>query len=199
MTTDGADEHWATSWTLVQVGALLRSSDELLLECQRIIGPAAHAGFPEDAALALDVDAVETLHTALAELGDLGDRLRVLGDCLPAAPLELRYADLRDAAAEELANGVADPGRALLAARALDLAVGWRALAAGLRAGDDHADWHELTVAHLLRRFRGADASSVGAVLIDAGIDPEATFADCPPEHLDALASALEARAGERR
>ncbi len=194
--TSGPD---SAAWTLVQTGELLRRADDLLLTCLRVLGPQAHAGFPEDAMLSLDVDAVEALHALLAELGDAGDRLRVLGDCLPAASLELRYEDLRDAAADDLAGGIADPGRALLAARALDLADGWPALAEALRAGDAHADWHEVTVAQLLRRFRGADAELVLGVLTEAGIGDDATFADCPPERLDRLAVTLEARAAGRR
>jgi hypothetical protein len=201
VTTDPADElePAAAAWTLVQTSALLRSADELLLTCLRVLGPEAHAGFPEDAVVALDVDAVEALHALLAELADVGDQLRVLGDCLPAAPLELRYEQLREATVADLASGVADPQRALLAARTLDLADGWPALAEALRAGEAHADWHEITVAQLLRRFRGADAALVRSVLAEAGIGEQAAFADCPPDRLDRLAAALEARGAERR
>jgi hypothetical protein len=198
MTIDRGGELAPEIWTLVQAGALLRDADDLLLACLRITGPEVHAGFPEDAAITLDVEAVEALHELFGELADLGDRLRVLGDCLPAAPLELRYEDLRDAAAEDLASGIADPGRALLAARALDLANGWPALAEALRTGDAHADWHEIAVAQLLRRFRGAHAHLVRGALADAGIHADTTFAECPPERLDALAAALEARAAGR-
>jgi hypothetical protein len=197
--TDRGREGATAAWTLVQAGALMRTAEELLVECLRTVGPDAHAGFGEDARLSLRQEEVEALHALLAELADVGDRLRVLGDCLPATGLELRYEDLREAATEDLASGVADPGRALLAARVLHLADGWPALADALRSGDAHADWHEVTVAQLLRRFRGVDATLVRSVLDDAGIGAEAPFADCLPEQLDALAAALEAHAAERR
>ena len=199
MTTDPAERPDGVAWTLVQTAELLREADELLLASLRMLGPEAHAGFPEDAVLTLDLDAVEAVHSLLAELGDVGDRLRVLGDCLPAAAAELRYEDLRAAAAEDLASGIADPARALLAARTLDLAEGWPALAEALRTGDAHADWHEITVARLLRRFRGATAAAVEEVLAAAGIASDATFAACPPERLDRLATVLEAGAADPR
>jgi hypothetical protein len=203
VTTDPAEQpdlrRPSTAWTLVQTTELLRSADELLLASLRMLGPEAHAGFPEDALVTLDLDTVEALHGLLAELGDVGDRLRVLADCLPAAAVELRYEDLRAAAADDLSSGIADPARALLAARTLDLADGWPALAEALRAGDSHTDWHEVTVARLLRRFRGATAEAVEDVLAAAGIAADATFAACPPERLDRLARALEAGAAEPR
>lgn len=199
MTTDRGGEPATEAWTLVQAGALLRRADELLLECLRTLGPEAHAGLPEDGVVALDVEAVERLHELLAELAEAGDQARTLGDCLPAEALELRYEDLRDAAAADLACGIAEPRRALLAARTLALADGWPALAEGLRCGDAHADWHELEIARLLRRFRGAGAELVAHVLADAGIEGDATFAACDPGRLDALAAALDAHAARRR
>jgi hypothetical protein len=196
---DRMDEGGTAAWTLVQLGALLRGADELLLDGLRTLGPETHAGFPEDASVELAVADVAALQGLLAELADVADELRVLGDCLPDEGVELRYADLRDGAVADLARGMAEPRRALLAARALTLADGWPALAEALRGGDAHADWHETTVAALLRRFRGADAGLVRAVLADAGLNDETTFAACPPERLASLAAALDAHAAGRR
>lgn len=199
VTTDRGGEPATEAWTLVQAGALLRRADELLLECLRALGPEAHAGFPEDGVVALGAEGVERLHELLAELADVGDQARTLGDCLPADALELRYEDLRDAAAADLAGGIAEPRRALLAARTLDLADGWPALAEALRCGDAHADWVEVGVGKLLRRFRGAGAELVERVLAEAGVEHDATFAACDPARLDALADALDAHAARRR
>lgn len=189
----------STAWTLVQVGALLRDADDLLLDGLRTIGPEAHAGLADDAIVALDADQVDALRATLDALADAADRLQVLGDGLPDGPVEVRYDDLRTGAADDLAAGIAEPGRAQLAARTLDLADGWRALAEALRGSDAHADWVELTPAQLLRRFRGADAALVRRALDEARLDAETSFADCSPEHLDALAEVLDAYAAGRR
>ena len=188
-----------TAWTLVQLAALLRQADDLLLEGLRMLGPGVHAGFAEDASLELDGDRLVGLQATLAVLADLADQLRVLGECLPAESVEIHYDDLRRGAADDLAAGIAEPSRAQLAARALPFADGWRALAEALVSADAHADWHELTPGQLLRRFRGANRQLVRSALDDAGLDEDTPFADCDPERLDALAAVLtEYAAGPR-
>ena len=187
------------AWTLIQIAALLRKADELLLTSIRMLGPSAHAGFEEDATLALQRDEVDAFRSLLIELADASDQLRVLGEILPETALQLDYDDLREGAAEDLGRGIAEPERACLAARVLPVADGWRALAEALRVSDVHADWHETTVAELLRRFRGADAELVDVALVEAGLDHETTFADIADDRLTTLATVLDSYAADPR
>ncbi len=88
-----------------------------------------------------------------------------------------------------------DPRRVLLTARLLDVSHGWRALAASLAAGDVVSAWGALTVETLLGRFRGADPAVVALVAAEAGCEPRARLAACPPEQLTALAGGLRRHA----
>ena len=101
-----------------------------------------------------------------------------------------------EAAAVDLASGILDPRRVLVAARLLDVERGWPALADSLAAGDVVSAWGGLTVDALLGRFRGADPSDVALVTAEADlVEPDVPFSACPPARLAALAGALRAHA----
>jgi hypothetical protein len=185
---DGAGR---AGWTLVQVSELVRRAEELLLDGITLVGPHAHAGMPPDATIALDEAAVRRVGRALAEGLEIAEQLELLAVRLPGGTIAADWAAVRDAAAADLANGIVDPRRVLLAARVLDVSHGWRALAASLAEGDAVSAWDRLTVDELLGRFRDADPRVVAQVVAAAGLDPGTRFATCRSEQLMALAAEL--------
>jgi hypothetical protein len=194
-----ADGAGRAGWTLVQLSELVRRAEELLLDGITLVGPHAHAGMPADSAIELSGAAVRRVAASLSEGVEIAERLELLSARLPDAELVATYDGIRDAAAADLAEGIVDPQRVQLAARMLDVAHGWRALAASLAAGDVVSAWGELTVEHLLARFRGADLDVVAQVLEEAGLERDARFATCPPEQLAALAAGLRRHASGQR
>lgn len=182
-------------WTLVQLSELVRRVEELLLDGLTLAGPHLHTGMPPDAALVLTATDMRRIRAALGESVEIAEQVELLSGQLPDGPLDVDYEAVRSAAAEDLANGIVDPRRALLAARLLGLEHGWPALAAALVTGDAAASWEELTVAELLTRFRGADREVVRELIAAAGIAQDARFATCAPEQLVALADGLRGHA----
>lgn len=182
-------------WTLVQLSELVRRAEGLLLDGITLAGPHAHAELPAGAAIEVGADALRRIAALLAEGVEIAERLELLAHQLPDAGLAVPYEAVRDAAAAELMEGIIDPRRVLLAARVLDVAHGWRALAASLAIEDVVAAWGPLSVAELLKRFRGADPQLVAGLVADAGLEPDARFAACAPEQLAALASGLRRHA----
>ncbi|HMJ04141.1 MAG TPA: hypothetical protein VK506_14460 [Conexibacter sp.] len=185
-------------WTLVQLSELIRRVEELLLDGITLAGPHLHAGMPPDAALELTATDVRRVIAALAEGVEIAEHLDLLAGHVPDGAIDVGYEAVRDAAAADLAGGIADPRRALLAARLLDVEHGWPALATALDVGDAVETWQALTVEELLGRFRGAERGVVRDVLADAGLPAGARFAACPLERLAALADGLRRRAGNR-
>lgn len=190
------DEAGQAGWTLVQLSELVRRVEELLLDGITLAGPHVHAGMPPDASLELTATDVRRVVSALAEGIEIAEHLDLLAARLPDGPLDVDYAAVRDAAAADLARGIVDPRRALLAARLLDVEHGWPALATALASGDATDTWLSLTVEELLLRFRGADRDQVAELLAEAGLGADARFAQTPPEQLAALADCLQRRAG---
>src|SRR5262249_34061633 len=152
-----ADEAGRAGWTLIQLSELVRRAEELLLDGITLAGPHAHAGMPPHATIALSADELRRAAAALNEGVEIAEQLELLAGRLPDGAVEAGYDAVRDAAVAALANGIVDPRRVLLAARVLDAAHGWPALAASLAAGDVVSAWGELTLACLLGRFRDAD------------------------------------------
>lgn len=188
------DAGWA-GWTLVQLSELVRRAEELLLDGITLVGPHAHAGMPADATIELGAAELRRVATAVAEGVELAEQLDLCVARLPGAVLRAPYDAVRDAAAADLARGIGDARRVLLAARMLDLSRGWKALAACLTAGDVVSAWDGLTVETLLGRFRDADPQLVAQVAEEAGIEPGAQLAACPPAQLAALAAGLRRHA----
>lgn len=185
-------------WTLVQLSELARRVEQLLLDGITLAGPHLHADMPAGAALRLTATDVHRVVASLAEGVEIGEQLELLASRLPDGPVDAGYDAVRDAAAADLARGIADPARVLVAARLLDVEHGWPALAACLRGADAVATWGRLGVEELLARFRGADRDIVLALAAEAGLEPAARFASCPPERLAALADGLQRHTSRR-
>ncbi len=182
-------------WTLVQLSELVRRAEELLLDGVTLLGPHAHAAMAPDATIELGTVELRRVVAALAEGGEIAEQLELLAAGLPGDAIVAGYEDVRAAAAADLADGILDPRRLMLAARLLDTGCGWNALAGSLTEGDVVSAWDGLTVETLLGRFRGADAALVAGVAAEAGIEPAARLAACRPEQLAALARGLRRHA----
>lgn len=182
-------------WTLVQLSELVRRAEELLLDGITLVGPHAHAAMAPDATIELGPVELERVVAALAEGGEIAEQLELLAARLPGDAVVASYDAVRRAAAADLANGIVDPRRLLLAARILDVAHGWPALAGSLTVGDVVSAWEGLTLAELLSRFRDAEPELVARVAAEAGVDPRARLADCLPAQLAALAQGLRRHA----
>jgi hypothetical protein len=170
-------------WRLVQIADLLRRSHALHLDAlERIERLGDAAGLPAD---------LERLSDAIA---DLVGQLQVLARGLPDERVEVGLDDVQAGAAIDLAAGIYDEARALLAARVLDAGDGWPALAEALRSTDAHWDWETVTVERLLGSFRDVGAGEVAAALAAAGIDAPLPFASCTTGQALGLASALDRR-----
>ena len=121
-----ADEGGVAGWTLVQLSELVRRAEELLLDGITLAGPHTHAGMPADATIELAPGELQRVAAALAEGVEIAEQLELLAARLPADPVLARYDAVRDAAAADVANGIVDPRRLLLAARLLDVATAGR-------------------------------------------------------------------------
>ncbi|HZV72095.1 MAG TPA: hypothetical protein VFF79_00110 [Conexibacter sp.] len=193
--SDVPDDAGQAGWTLVQLSELVRRAEELLLDGIALVGPHAHAGMGAEATIELDEGEMRRVVSALLEGVEIAEQLELLTVRLPDGAVTADYGAVRDAAAADLAGGIVDPRRLLLAVRLLDAAHGWPALAASLHAGDVVSAWGTLTVEALLGRFRDVDPHMVAHVVAKAGLEPGARFAACPPERLAALAAELRRHA----
>jgi hypothetical protein len=194
-TADQTELAGRAGWTLVQLSELVRRAEQLLLDGIALVGPNAHAAMAPGATIELGPAELERVVAALAEGGEIAEQLELLAARLPGDAIVASYDAVRAAAAADVANGIVDPRRLLLAARVLDVAHGWPALAGALTAGDVVSAWDGLTVEQLLGRFRDADPQLVARVASDAGVEPEACVAACPPARLGALAEGLRRHA----
>jgi len=182
-------------WTLVQLSEHVRRVEELLLDGIALLGPHAHAAMAPGATIELGPAELRRLVAALTEGGEIAEQLELLAARLPAGELSASYENVRAAAAADLASGIVDPRRLLLAARVLDVEHGWPALAASLAAGDVVSAWGGLSVEALLGRFRDADPALVALVAAEAGVEPGAPLAQCSADQLAALAGGLRRHA----
>lgn len=189
------DDAGRAGWTLVQLSELTRRAEELLLDGIAIVGLNVHAGMPPDGTVALGDAELRRVTAALAEGVEIAEQLDQLASRLPGDAVEAGYDEVRDAAAADLAAGIGDARRVLLAARMLDVTHGWPALATALRAGGVAAAWEGLTLEALLCRFRGADRPTVVRIVGEAGLTPSARWSVSRPERLAALAAGLNRHA----
>jgi hypothetical protein len=183
-----------SGWPVLQIAELVRAADALLLDGLARL-PGITAELPEDADVVLaSTDSAEL--RALGELlAELAGHLQTLTEGLPEGDVDVVYHDVADAAADDLASGIIDPARALLAARVLPIETGWPALAKALRSTDTHAAWDGTSVGELLRTFRGADEQLVVRVLTVAELAPETPFDAFDACAVARLAAALEEHA----
>jgi hypothetical protein len=195
MSEVAADEAGSAGWVLVQLSELVRRAEELLLDGITLVGPHAHAGMTPDATIELGASEVRQVARTLAEGVEIAEQLELLAARLPKHAVAAGWEAVRDAAAADLAGGIVDPSRVVLAACVLDVAHGWPALAASLAEGDAVSAWGDLTIDELLGRFRAGDPGAVAQVLEDAGLKPGTRFAACPSEQLTALAVGLRRHA----
>lgn len=179
------------AWVCVQAVELLRRTEELVLDALTGLGSELHSGIRDDVDLALNGEALSRLLGDLAEVAEVGERLRGLGERLPHENLRITYADVHDGAAEDLAEGIMDESSVRLAARVLDVPAGWRALAEALLGADVRFAWRTLTPGDLLSRFRGADPHVITGLLAEADIPADASFAECDDESIARLGTAL--------
>lgn len=180
-----------TAWACVQIGDLLRrAGDEV-----------------RHATTALDLDPVyvspdlehtipgaeaDQLKRMLLGIAELGEHLEHLAEKLPADDdIRITGDDISTEAAEDLANGILDPNRALLAAEILGRQAGLGALSNALLRSEAHAAWTEVTVEDLLSRFRGVDPLLVREILSDTRLAPSVSFADLDAADAARLAAAL--------
>lgn len=186
MTTTAAD-----IWTVVRVGEALARAEQQHLAMLRLLDRNARVTMPERARWTLGTSALAQMRELLHEQATTMELLHSLAADFPAEEVHATYPQLRDGAAGDLASGILDPDRALLAARALDTGTGWAALADALCAIDVRTLWPRLTLGELLGAFRGADRHAVRRILTEAGLTPDDAFANCPPAKLARLASVL--------
>ncbi|HMJ95779.1 MAG TPA: hypothetical protein VK486_07995, partial [Thermoleophilaceae bacterium] len=124
------------AWRLVQIGELVRRAEQLHLGTMRLLPPEARSDIPEGAAATMTAAELEQLAATAAEGAEVADQVRDLAQGLPDEDTVIHHEDVRDAAAADLGAGMLDPERVLIAARVLDVATGWPALADGLRTVD---------------------------------------------------------------
>ena len=185
------------AWRLVQVGELLRRShrvhEQALARLDRLeVGAALSA----DGTVVLSGELAGELEALGDTIAELAAQLQLLTSDLPDEPVEVGAAEAALAASDDLAAGILDEARLLLAARLLPAREGWPLLAGALRGADAHWEWGETSVARLLGGFRGVSAEGVEQVLVEAGISPHARLASCAPEQVVRLAGALERHCG---
>ncbi len=193
--SDTTDDVGRAGWTLVQISELVRRTEELLLDGIALVGPHAHAAMAPAATIELHADELRRVASSLLEGVEIAEQLELLAARLPDRAVAASYDAVSDAAAADLASGIVEPRRVLLAARLLDVPQGWAALAASLTAGDVVSAWGALTVEELLGRFRNADSRLVAQVVEEAGMAPGTRFAACASEQLAALAAGLRRHA----
>jgi hypothetical protein len=161
-------------WAVVQIAELVRNSEELLLRALRQLDPDVRADMPDDAAWVLSGEEADELRGLLCEHRDIAEQMHMLADRIPEHGLTATYADVRDGAADALAEGILDLALLTMATRALDTRAGWTALGESLTSTDVRTSWTDLDVDQLLGSFRDVDRRLVRRVLEMAQLAPDA-------------------------
>jgi hypothetical protein len=183
------------AWRVVQIAELVRASEELLLQALRHLDPDARTGMPDDGAWTLSGEDADDLRTLLIKHHDIAEHLHMLAERLPEHGVTATYGDVRDGAADALADGILDPALLTMTTRALDVQTGWVALATSLASTDVRASWSDLEIGELLGSFRHADRRLVRRVLDEAQVEPDARCDELAPERAARLASVLHTHA----
>jgi hypothetical protein len=184
------------AWTVVQIAELVRAGEELLLQALHHLDPDARTGMPDDGAWTLSGEDAGELRTLLIQHHEIAEHLHMLAERLPEHGVIATYGDVRDGAADALAEGILDPDLLMITAWALDVQAGWAALATSLASTDVRASWSDLEIGQLLGSFRHADRRLVRRVLDEAKIEPDAQCDELAPERAARLASVLHTYAG---
>ena len=108
----------------------------------------------------LSAGEVNALLTAMEELGDRVEQLRMQANQARRGEFEIRLKTLQLEAEAALSSGLADIERVEVLARCLSMRSGFPALAAALRCTETYSSWTDATVGHLLASFRNDDCST---------------------------------------
>jgi hypothetical protein len=184
--------HSAPAWQLVQIAELVRRAEQLHLGAMRLLAPETRAEMPVGTIATMSAAEIQQLAATAAEGAEIAEQMRQLAERLPGEDVEIAYEDVREAAATDLAQGVLDPYRVLVAARVLDVATGWPALAEALRVVDIRDSWTGWTPRRMLSAFRGAGRKLVSHALQLADVPTDAVYSDCTADQLARLAAAID-------
>lgn len=182
----------APAWTLVQLADLVRRAEQQHLVAMHALTADVRVQLREGIDITVSAAEIQQLTALAAESAEIAEHLHHLAQALPCEDIEVSWDDVREVAAAELAEGIIDADRALLAARVLDVATGWPALAEALRVPEIPAGWHSYTPRAMLSAFRGAGSALVTRALTLAETPPNARFANCSAEQLTRLADAID-------
>jgi len=180
------------AWGLVQIAELVRRAEQTHLAVMRLLPGEARADLPEHASASMTGAAIQELQDLVAEGAEIVEQVGDLARSLPAEDVAITYEEVRSAAAADLAEGILDAERVLVAARVLDTEIGWPALAEGMRAVDIRESWTGSTPCATLCAFRGADRPVVKRALRLAEIPWEAGYHDCTADQLARLADVID-------
>lgn len=179
------------SWTCIQISALIPRATEALHEMGEILGL-------DGLGRSLTGGDVAALKHAAAMAAELAERTLLLATALPAAAITVERDAVSAGAAEDLANGILEPERALLAASTLGIGDGFSSLAEALRSTEAHKGWNEVTIDELLACFDGADADRIHDVLAAAGLAANVPFEELGADDAASLAASLARHASPR-
>jgi hypothetical protein len=183
------------AWSLVQVADLLARAREPFDEAVSVLGADLVAALVGGEAVALEAERVAQFKDAALELVDLVDQLAGLVERLAVERLDVDPDAARLGALADLAAGILDPCRVLLAARLLGVREGCAALADALRGTGAHVAWGEMSLQELLGCLRGVDPSLAVGVAARAGVPGGLVLAQADQDEIERVATALERHA----
>ncbi len=181
------------SWVALQLADLLHSVEERLGSAVSVVSVVDADGDFSDVVLrAHDVVRVKEAATEFVEHASW---ILALAEQLPDGDLEVSHSDLVEAAALDLATGIIDPARVLLAMGVMPMGTAWRALALALRTTDFQTAWGDLTLGRVLNAPFDGQPQLAERVLAITDLRDDDAFSSCDETSLERLATALEAHA----
>ena len=187
----------AAGWACIELADRLTRANAQSAQALDVLGADLIERLLDGDEIALSAREIARIADLAGELADLADLTTDAAGRLPLDEIRFTLEDVRGAAADDLANGIVAPDRALLAARMLDLARGRSALSEALATTDAYKLWGEVTVEVMLARFAGSDFVSAHALAADADIPPDRPFAQATTEEVARLAEVLARPATE--
>jgi len=184
-------------WTCVELADRLTRTNAHSAQALDVIGADLVERLLDGDEIALSAHDVARIADLAGELAELGELTTDAAGRFPLEGIRFTVEDVQVTAADDLANGIVDPDRALLAARVLDFARGRTALSQALVTTDTHKLWGEVTVEVMLARFAGSDFATAHELAAEADIPPDRAFAEATTEETARLAEALARYATE--
>jgi hypothetical protein len=126
----------SAAWTVVQIAELVRADEGLLLRALGQLDPDARADMPDEGSWTLSGQDADELRTLLTQHRDIAEHLHALAELLPDHGVTTTYPEVRNGAAQALAEGILDPCLLIVTVSVLDVRTGWRALAEALTSTD---------------------------------------------------------------